>query len=233
MLKRGFYLGPPGCLTLLLLFGLLVLVPIFLANAAVAALAKLGLSPTVSFLALIGIVLGGLINIPFYRLPTYLLVDSPPPQLFGLDRLRPQQTTIEEGYMVLAVNVGGCLVPVAIAFYELVRVAGLGFDALLWALLAVIINIGVCNRLAQLVPGRGVALPPLIPALVAVLAAWLLGGEMAAPVAFAAGVLGPLIGADLLNLSRVRQLGAPMASLGGAGTFDGIVLSGLLATLLA
>jgi len=40
-------------------------------------------------------------------------------------------------------------------------------------------------------------------------------------VAFISGVLGTLIGADLLNLGKLRELGAPVASIGGAGTFDG------------
>ncbi|MBS0554096.1 MAG: DUF1614 domain-containing protein, partial [Proteobacteria bacterium] len=47
------------------------------------------------------------------------------------------------------------------------------------------------------------------------------------------GTLGVLIGADLLRLNQVGKLGAPVASIGGAGTFDGIVLTGLLAVLLA
>ncbi|MCF8024780.1 MAG: DUF1614 domain-containing protein [Desulfobacteraceae bacterium] len=51
--------------------------------------------------------------------------------------------------------------------------------------------------------------------------------------AFCAGVLGPLIGADLLHLKEIGKLNTGVASIGGAGTFDGIVLSGLLATLLA
>lgn len=42
-----------------------------------------------------------------------------------------------------------------------------------------------------------------------------------------------LIGADLLNLGAVRGLGAPVASIGGAGTFDGIFVTGILAVLLA
>jgi uncharacterized membrane protein len=42
-----------------------------------------------------------------------------------------------------------------------------------------------------------------------------------------------LIGADLLNLDAVRGLGAPVASIGGAGTFDGIFLTGIMAVLLA
>jgi uncharacterized membrane protein len=42
-----------------------------------------------------------------------------------------------------------------------------------------------------------------------------------------------LIGADLLNLGKVQGLGAPVASIGGAGTFDGIFLIGILAVLIA
>jgi uncharacterized membrane protein len=41
------------------------------------------------------------------------------------------------------------------------------------------------------------------------------------------------IGADLTNLEKVRGLGAPVASIGGAGTFDGIFLTGILAVLIA
>jgi uncharacterized membrane protein len=45
--------------------------------------------------------------------------------------------------------------------------------------------------------------------------------------------MGTLIGADLTNLDKIRGLGAPVASIGGAGTFDGIFLTGILAVLLA
>jgi uncharacterized membrane protein len=55
----------------------------------------------------------------------------------------------------------------------------------------------------------------------------------AAPLAYVSGSLGTLIGADLLNLPSLRSLGAPVASIGGAGTFDGIFLTGIIAVLLA
>jgi uncharacterized membrane protein len=45
--------------------------------------------------------------------------------------------------------------------------------------------------------------------------------------------MGTLIGADLMNLGRLSELGAPVASIGGAGTFDGIFLTGIVAVLLA
>jgi uncharacterized membrane protein len=61
----------------------------------------------------------------------------------------------------------------------------------------------------------------------------LLSREDCAPLAYIAGSLGTLIGADLTNLDKVRGLGAPVAWIGGAGTFDGIFLTGILAVLLA
>jgi len=43
----------------------------------------------------------------------------------------------------------------------------------------------------------------------------------APPVAYVAGSMGTLIGADLLNLGQIARVGAPVVSIGGAGTFDG------------
>ena len=51
--------------------------------------------------------------------------------------------------------------------------------------------------------------------------------------AYIAGSMGTLIGADLLNLGRIRGLGAPIASIGGAGKYDAIFMTGLIAVLLA
>lgn len=69
--------------------------------------------------------------------------------------------------------------------------------------------------------------------LTAALAATLINPEERAVIAYIGGTLGVLIGADILRLESVRKLGAPVASIGGAGTFDGIFLSGLVAVLLA
>jgi uncharacterized membrane protein len=57
--------------------------------------------------------------------------------------------------------------------------------------------------------------------------------QFATPTAYVAGTLGTLIGADILNLNKIRYMRAPVASIGGAGTFDGIFLSGIIAVLLA
>jgi uncharacterized membrane protein len=87
--------------------------------------------------------------------------------------------------------------------------------------------------MAYPVSGVGIAVPVFVPVVVTAIVAMLLSREDCAPLAYIAGSLGTLIGADLTNLDKVRGLGAPVASIGGAGTFDGIFLTGILAVLLA
>ena len=82
-------------------------------------------------------------------------------------------------------------------------------------------------------PGRGIALPVFVPPLSAAAVALVLSRPYAPMLAYISGSLGCLIGADLLNLGRIEGLGAPVASIGGAGTFDGIFLTGAFAVLLA
>jgi uncharacterized membrane protein len=83
------------------------------------------------------------------------------------------------------------------------------------------------------VPGVGILMPGLVPAAVAAILALLFAPGDPAPVAYVAGVAGPPIGADLLHLKDIEASAVGVASIGGAGTFDGIVLSGIVATYLA
>lgn len=92
------------------------------------------------------------------------------------------------------------------------------------------------HKIARPIRGVGIATPALLPPLMA--AALGLFFELilhpgAAPIiAYSSGTLGTLIGADLMNLKKISSLGAPVASIGGAGTFDGIFLTGLIAVVL-
>ena len=72
-------------------------------------------------------------------------------------------------------------------------------------------------------------MPPILAALLSVVVAY----SYAPVVAYISGTLGTLIGADLLNLKKIGDLGAPVASIGGTGTFDGIFLNGILPVLLS
>ncbi|MEE9280205.1 MAG: DUF1614 domain-containing protein [Myxococcota bacterium] len=217
---------------MVVLLGLALLFPLLLANVVLAALAKLGLSPGISFLAAGGIFLGGVVNIPIRRIPRDELIEVAPLGLFGFDRMVPRLVR-RRTYTLIAVNLGGCVVPCAIAAYELGRIAAEGAGPVLAVTVAIAINTGVCWWLARPVPGVGIAMPALIPAVVAAICGLTFVRELAPPIAFVAGVLGPLLGADLLHLSDVKRMSTGVASIGGAGTFDGIVLSGLVATLLA
>ena len=91
----------------------------------------------------------------------------------------------------------------------------------------------IVNQLARVVPGAGIVVPMLLPPLLAAGVALILAFRRAPPVAYVAGSMGTLVGADLLNLGRVAEMGAPVVSIGCAGTFDGVFLTGILAGLLA
>jgi uncharacterized membrane protein len=129
---------------------------------------------------------------------------------------------------VLAVNVGGAVIPTAMSTYLVLR-----YQLWLRAAIAVIVVALVIHAMATPVRGVGIAVPVFAPVVVTAILAFLLSREYAAPLAYIGGSMGTLIGADLMNLERINGLGAPVASIGGAGTFDGIFLTGILAVLLA
>ena len=91
----------------------------------------------------------------------------------------------------------------------------------------------ITKAIARPVKGVGIATPALVAPIVAAVIALILAPAQAQAIAYTAGVLGTLIGADLLNLGKIPKLGAPVASIGGAGTFDGVFLSGIIAVILA
>jgi uncharacterized membrane protein len=124
-----------------------------------------------------------------------------------------------------------------LVLWEMLHLAGIGGWPLLAMPLVAAGNVAVCYRIAIPVPNVGIAMPGFVSPLVTVGLSWLLlmpdtYDPVHAPVAFVGGVLGPLIGADLFHLKDITKISAGVASIGGAGTFDGIVLSGVLAAIL-
>jgi uncharacterized membrane protein len=83
------------------------------------------------------------------------------------------------------------------------------------------------------VRGVGIAVPVFIPPITATIIAVILSRKYAPALAYISGSMRTLIGTDILNLGKIRGLGAPIASIGGAETFDGIFLTGILAVLIA
>ena len=132
------------------------------------------------------------------------------------------------GPTVVTLNVGGALIPIQVSLYLMAHTGMLGRMLIGTAVVAAIVH-----QIAYVVPGLGIAVPMLVPPIVAAGVALVLAFRRAPPVAYVSGSMGTLIGADLLNLRQFWRLGAPMVSIGGAGTFDGVFLTGILAGLLA
>ena len=224
--------GRLGCLPIFLFLLLLFLLPLVFAQFMGLALAKLRLDPSVAMFVIVGIFLGSVVNIPITRIIRQDEVIAHPYPLFSfLDIGSHLQRSPNE--TILAVNLGGCVVPTLVAVYEILQILRDSGIYLFPIVLAVAINTAVCYRLAKPVKGIGIAMPALVPPLVAALTALLLAPDEAPSVAFVAGVFGPLLGADVLHIREIPRIATGMASIGGAGTFDGIVLSGILAAYLA
>jgi uncharacterized membrane protein len=211
---------------------LALLLPLLFGELMAASLVKLHLSPGTALFLTFAIFLGSVVNIPVKRIAHNRPVPRHPLAVFGLDEVLPGLGA-ESRETIIAVNLGGCVIPAALALYELLNIAALGMGPIAGVLVAALVNIVICQRIARPVAGVGILLPGLVPALCAALLAILLVPEDAAPVSFVAGVAGPLIGADLLHLRDIEQSATGVASIGGAGTFDGIVLSGIVAAYLA
>jgi len=203
---------------LILLLPFLALV--FFFQVAAFSFTKLGLSPQGAVFLFGLCLLGGIINIPVSR--RRFVVQKEDTFLSPFLFYYPPRVSEQ----VIAVNLGGAVIPVLFSLYLLGRVPFLP------TLLATVAVMATAKLLARPVPGVGISLPAFIPPLVAVIVALLLARENAAPVAYIAGVIGTLAGADLLNLHRLRDLGAHVVSIGGAGVFDGIFLVGVMAAFL-
>ena len=186
---------------------------------------KLGISPGAAMLLLFGSLIGSYFNIPITVLPgpvaTGEVID-----FYGMRYVVPLVNSWPG--TVLAVNVGGAVIPTLMSAYLMMRYQLWGRAAIAVAIVAVVIH-----SAATPVHGVGIAVPVFVPVVVTAILAFILSREYAAPLAYIGGSMGTLIGADLTNLDKITGLGAPVASIGGAGTFDGIFLTGILAVLLA
>ncbi|MGH7934768.1 MAG: DUF1614 domain-containing protein [Candidatus Binataceae bacterium] len=187
---------------------------------------KLGMSHRAIVVLLMASVVGSSINIPVAVILSGSLIHDRVVVSHGITYVIPH--VMIPGHTIIAINVGGALIPILLCAYLLWRVGGLAAT-----ILAVTIVAAVTYHFSNVVPGLGITVPTLIPAVTATIAALLIQRRRSASLAYIAGTLGCLIGADILNLPAFPHFHAPMASIGGAGTFDAVFLSGIIAVLLA
>lgn len=129
---------------------------------------------------------------------------------------------------VIAANVGGAVIPVVISGILIVRFPQMITPVIIGTAICVLVS----YTFARPIPGMGIGMPIFVAPLTSAIVAFVFPEAVRTVIAYICGVLGVLIGADLLNLNKIKNLGAPTASIGGAGTFDGIFLTGILAVLL-
>lgn len=218
-----------------LVFFLIILIPLLLVvlfiNVVEAAFQRIGLSPMMASVLVFATILGSLVNIPLRKVTCTRTVERPMASGF-YHFIYPQST---QGYMeqcdtTIAINVGGAVVPLLLCIYMFARYPEYLFP---WCLVTIPIMVGICYKISRVVPNVGIVMPTFVPPLMSAGLALLFAGD-AFPVAlsFVTGVLGVIIGADLLNLNKISRTTARTISIGGAGTFDGIFLTGIISVFL-
>ncbi len=227
MQSSSFHQLPP-------LFVLLVLVlafVVFLLQLGIMGYAyeRMGIRRRTAYFILLASLGGSYFNIPLVEYPAHQEVTEPTlvQDRWGVTYWVPGRVR-EWPETSLAINVGGAVVPTILSIYLVVKNQIYG-----QALSGIAIVGAVVHYLAEPIPQMGIAVPIFIPPVVSALVALLMSRDYAAPLAYVSGCMGTLVGADLMNLGMLRSLGATVASIGGAGTFDGVFLTGILAVLLA
>ena len=207
---------------------LAVVIVYLLITVGELAFERMGFNSFEYILILAGTLVGSTINIPVAReRSTEPLLEVQEVRVFGL-YYRVPRLARREVSTVIAVNVGGAVIPLLVSAYLLLGHASL----VAYAAAGSVITAILVHLMAKKVKGVGIVTPALLPPLAAAIVAYLLAPGSPAIVAYISGTVGALVGADLTNLGGLTELGAPMASIGGAGTFDGVFLTGLIAVLL-
>lgn len=189
-------------------------------------LAKLGLSPDSAVLLFVSTLLGSFINLPLF---TMNVSTDDFPDNYPVPRSLFNPIAILKGKTIVALNVGGALIPLCFSLYliSLHSVSPIQFIP------AIMFVASISYTFSRPIKGLGIGIPIFIAPVSAALSALIISPEHSAPLAYICGTLGVLIGADLFRLKDIKHIGAPVAAIGGAGTFDGIFFTGIIAVLLA
>lgn len=255
--SRVFF-SPISIWVLLALILVVVLgLPLLFFGLIGAALGNLGFGFWMIVLLIIAIIVGSFINIPLgtlkprdqkpkeepaKRKPSGQYAPSMYDKMYRTDRFEPEPYTgdAERSSTRIFINLGGAVIPILISLYIILLGASGSISSDPWyqaKMMTALAITTVCVYLAaKPVRGIGIATPFFVGPAVTLAAALILGGGFGLPaagIAYVAGTLGTLIGADLLHLKDVSDKGATMLSIGGAGTFDGIFLTGIITALIA
>jgi uncharacterized membrane protein len=229
MSRKTIYFPHDFSMFAILALVLVVVIGLIFIGVIGAAFKDVGFSRAIIVLILVGTFVGSYVNVPILKLKTATpIIEEEHVNFFGVVYRIPRVGYGEATTMV-AINVGGAVIPILVSFYLLWKLPSIT----LYALVGIAVVAVVTHAVARPVKGVGITTPFLISPIVAALLAYVLPSGAPRVIAYVSGVLGTLMGADVSNLNVIPKLGAPVASIGGAGTFDGVFLSGIIAVLLA
>jgi uncharacterized membrane protein len=233
MRKNIFFLPVSLPLFIFLLglqFLLLALAALFEWNIASPLHHALGLSVLEAMALYVALLVAGFVNLPVFEFKSRR--DSEQKHVSYLGKKYP--LPVWHGHKtVVSINIGGSVLALLASAY---LAQTLPLTTTLLSIAIVALGIFLLSK-----PSRSAGfyvpalVPPLLSLLVALACLHLYGGELydCARLTFIAGTAGTLVGTTLLNAPRLEKLGTGMISVGGLGTFDGIILTGLLSTIMA
>lgn len=231
--RRFFYSPFSPVITAFVIFAAVLLVIFVFLGLIGAAFGRIGFSAQTIALLLVAVLVGSFVNIPLFTLESRArIIQDTYISIFGMTYHVPA-TADGSKKTVVAINVGGALIPSIVSFYLLWRSPDIAGVAIVGVTLVAIVS----HLTSRPVAGVGIVSPALVSPLVAAIYTVLVLTQVSTiengfAVAYISWVLGTLIGADITNLGAIKKIGAPVASIGGAGTFDGVFLSGIIAVPL-
>ena len=228
--------GALSVLAILLFVGVIILlIPLLVLGIIGAAFTKLGFSWITAIAVVLLMLFGSYVNIPLYRIKRDMVrISSDTTAVFGSGSPWPADPVWET---LVSINLGGAILPVCISLYLLYQAVSIMSTSILLQVGAGILIVALVTFVAtRPVPGVGLQVPLLIPALTALLMGMLLFGGAGIPatvVAFVSGTIGTLLGGNIAQLYRIRDLEVPDMSIGGAGIFSAIFICCILPALIA
>ena len=233
---RFYSAGPLSVLVLIFLIALvIILIPLLILGIIGAAFTRLGFSWISALAVVLLMLLGSFVNIPVYRIRRDMIRVSPDQtNVFGVS---VPVTSGEVWDTTLSLNLGGAVIPVCISFYLIYSAIQITGTPLFFSVCAGTTMVAIITFFStRFEKCDGIQVPLLIPGLTALLAGLLLAGGTGltgAVTAFVSGVMGVLLGGNVANLYRIKDLEVPEVSFGGAGTFGSIFICCILPALIA
>jgi len=236
---RVYSAGPLTLIALLVIIGLVVIVVplLFLGLVGSAFTNLVGLSWITATALVILILICSLVNIPVWKVrkETIRMPHG------GAGQFPDAFTPTEVGGMwetSIAVNLGGAIIPVAMACWLLYRASSVmaGETLYLQVAAAILVVAAIAYVTTRPVLGLGLRVPLFVPGLTALLCGILFAqglGLTAGVIAFVSAVFGILLGANLAHLPHVGDLEVPQVSIGGAGTFGAVFIGCILSAIIA